>query len=80
MVLNTRPTARWRALVLSCSLALAALSIACSSSDGSEGVPAPGEVTTTGPITGVRNRTQDAVDSLNGQQSDLEERVGSEGP
>ncbi len=36
--------------------------------------------TTTGPITGMRDRTQGAVDSLNDQQNQQEQRTGSGDP
>lgn len=80
----TRSAIGARALVLSAALTLGALSLACSDTGGGQGQPGPAEApagaTTTGPITGTKSRTQDAVDSLNKQQSDLEERIASEAP
>lgn len=69
-----------RALILSCALALGALSLACSDTGGAEGGSTPADVTTTGPITGTKDRVRGAVDSLNGQQADLEERTASQTP
>ncbi len=69
-------------------LALASLAVtvtliagACSDDGGTQtsGTSIDGS-TTTGPITGMRDRTQGAVDGLNDQQNQLDEETGSGDP
>ena len=73
-----------RARLLLGSLALATALVTGACSDDGGGTQTSGTstdaTTTTGPITGVRDRTQDAVDGLNSQQNQLEEDTGSGNP
>lgn len=68
-------------MLASTAIVVALITGACSDDGGTQtsGTSTDGS-TTTGPITGVRDRTQDAVDALNDQQDQQEQRTGSDDP
>lgn len=70
-----------RSAVAALAVTVALIAGACADGGGTQtsGTSTDGS-TTTGPITGMRDRTQDAVDGLNDQQNQQEERTGSENP
>lgn len=70
-----------RSALVTVAVTVALVTGACSDDGGTQTSGTSTEATTTtGPITGVRDRTQDAVNGLNEQQRQLEEDTGSGNP